>query len=160
MDKNFMTRGSYDRMQQEITNLREREMPKIAKEKLEAASQGDLSENAGYEYAKQKLEMIQNKITTMEGQVANVQFIEDLPVPGTIVSIGTIVRFLDLDKKKEETFTILGPADANVSDGVISFQSPIAKGMITKKVGDEAMIAIPEGTRRVKILEIRKYAGD
>ncbi len=158
MAQNFMTRASYERMQQEIINLREREMPKIAKEKLEAASQGDLSENAGYEYAKQKLEMIQNKITAMEGQVTDVQFIDDLAVPGTIVSIGTVVRFLDLDKKKEETFTILGPADANVSEGVISFQSPIAKGMIAKKVGDEASINIPEGTRRVRILEIKKFA--
>ena len=159
MGQNFMTRASYERMQQEITNLREKELPKIAKEKLEAASQGDLSENAGYEYAKEKMEMIQNKITTMEGQVADAQFIEDLPVPGTIVSIGTIVRFVDLEKKKEEQFTILGPADADVAGGVISFQSPLAKGMITKKVGDEVTINIPEGTRKIKILDIKKYAG-
>ena len=159
MDKNFMTRVSYERMQEEITNLRERGMPRIAKEKLEAASQGDLSENAGYEYAKQKLEMIQNKITAMEAQVVDAQFIEELPIPGTIVSIGTIVRFLDLEKKKEEQFAILGPADADIAAGVISFQSPLAKGMITKKVGDEVTIAIPEGTRRIKILEIKKFAG-
>ncbi len=159
MGQNFMTRASYERMQQEITNLREKELPKIAKEKLEAASQGDLSENAGYEYAKEKMEMIQNKITTMEGQVAAAQFIEDLRVPGTIVSIGTIVRFVDLEKKKEEQFTILGPADADVAGGVISFQSPLAKGMITKKVGDEVTINIPEGTRKIKILDIKKYAG-
>ena len=160
MDKNFMTRASYDRMLREIDNLRERELPQISKEKLEAASQGDLSENAGYEYAKQKLEMIQNKITAMEAQVANVQFIEELPIAGTIVSIGTVVRFLDLEKKKEEEYAILGPADADVARGVISFQSPIARAMITKKTGDEVTINIPEGTRRVKILAIRKFAGD
>ena len=158
MEKNFMTRASYERMQQEITHLREKELVKISKEKMEAASQGDLSENAGYEYAKQKMEMIQNKITAMEGQVADAQFIEDLPIPGTIVSIGTIVRFMDLEKKKEEQFAILGPADADVNSGVISFQSPLAKGMITKKVGDEVIIPIPEGTRKIKILEIKKYA--
>ena len=153
-----MTRASYERMQSELVNLREKELPKISKEKLEAASQGDLSENAGYEYAKQKLEMIQTKINSMEAQVSEVQFIEDLPIPGTIVSLGTVVRILDLDKKKEEEYTILGPADANASDGVISFLSPLAKGMITKKAGDEATIAIPEGTRKLKILQIRKYA--
>lgn len=159
MDKNFMTRASYERMQSEITDLREKQLVKIAREKLEAASQGDLSENAGYEYAKQKMEMIQNKILAMEALITNPQFIEELPIGGVIVSIGTIVRFLDLDKKKEEQFSILGPADADVASGVISFQSPLAKGMITKKVGDEVTIAIPEGTRKIKILEIKKYAG-
>src|SRR3989338_50299 len=95
--------------------------------------------------------MLQTKINAMQAQVSDVQFIEDLPIPGTIVSLGTVVRILDLDKKKEETFTILGPADANASDGVISFLSPLAKGMITKKVGDEDTIAIPEGTLKLKI---------
>ncbi len=158
MDKNFMTRASYDRLHQEILNLREKEIPRIAKEKLEAASQGDLSENAGYEYAKQKLEMLQNKVTAMEASVTNAQFIEELPISGTIVSIGTIVRVKDLDKNKEEQYTILGPADANAGDGIISFQSPLAKGMITKKAGDEVVVPIPEGARRFKILSIRKYA--
>ena len=158
MAQNFMTRVSYERMQSELIHLREKELPKISKEKLEAASQGDLSENAGYEYAKQKLEMIQTKINTMEAQVSDVQFIEDLPVPGTIVSLGTVVRILDLDKKKEEEFTILGPADTNASEGVISFLSPLAKGMITKKAGDEVTIPIPEGTRKLKILAVRKFS--
>ena len=158
MGQNFMTRASYERMQSELVYLREKELPKISKEKLEAASQGDLSENAGYEYAKQKLEMIQSKINAMAAQISDVQFIEELPIPGTIVSLGTVVRLMDLDKKKEERYTILGPADADAAQGVISFQSPLAKGMITKKVGDEVTIQIPEGTRKVKILEIRKYA--
>ena len=158
MAQNFMTRVSYERMQSELAILREKELPKISKEKLEAASQGDLSENAGYEYAKQKLEMIQTKINTMEAQVSDVQFIEDLPIPGKIVSLGTVVRVLDLDKKNEQEYTILGPADTNASDGVISFLTPLAKGMITKRVGDEVTITIPEGTRKLKILQIRKYA--
>ncbi len=157
MAKNFMTRASYERIHEEITELREKDLVKISKEKMEAASQGDLSENAGYEYAKQKMEMIQNKITALEAQVADVQFIDDLPIPGTIVSIGTVVKLLDMEKKKEEQFAILGPADADIAKGVISFQSPLAKGMITKKAGDEVTIQIPGGTRKVKILEIKKY---
>ena len=73
MDKNYMTRESHQKLQEKLINLREKELPEISKEKLEAAEQGDLSENAGYEYAKQKLEMIQNKIRELSADLENVQ---------------------------------------------------------------------------------------
>ncbi|MFC2149786.1 GreA/GreB family elongation factor, partial [Candidatus Auribacterota bacterium] len=121
-----MTRSSYKVMEEKLKTLRHKDLPEISKEKLEAASQGDLSENAGYEYAKQKLEMIQNKIREMTSALESVQFIEDLPIKGDIVSIGTVVTVSDMDKGSEITYTILGPADSDYEKNILSFKSPIA----------------------------------
>ena len=65
--------------------------------------------------------------------------------------------FHDLDSKKEVTYTILGPADIDLSNNIISFKSPLARGMITKKVGDVIKIIIPEGERNLKIMKIERY---
>lgn len=157
MDKNFMTRKAHAALEEKLKNLREKELPAISREKQEAASQGDLSENAGYEYAKQKLEMLQNKIRELSAELENIQYIEELPIKGDIISIGTMATFMDLDKNKEVAYTILGPADADHTGSVISFKSPLARGMITKKVGDVIQIQIPEGTRKLKVLKIEKY---
>lgn len=157
MSKNFMTKKSHAMMEEKLKNMREKELPAISREKQEAASQGDLTENAGYEYAKQKLEMVQNKIRELAAELEDVQHIDDLPVPGNIVSVGTTVTFLDLDKGKEVTYSILGPADADHNTSIISFKSPLARGMITKKEGDVINIKIPEGERNLKVLKIEKY---
>jgi len=152
-----MTRESHQKLQEKLINLREKELPEISKEKLEAAEQGDLSENAGYEYAKQKLEMIQNKIRELSADLENVQFIEDLPIKGIIISVGTIVTFHDMDSDKEVIYSILGPGDAEFGNDVISYKSPLARGMITKKVGDLVEINVPEGKRTLKVLNIDTY---
>jgi transcription elongation factor GreA len=157
MEKNFMTKKAHLVLEAKLKNLREKELPAISREKQEAASQGDLTENAGYEYAKQKLEMVQNKIRELSAELEQIQYIEDLPVKGDIISIGTVVTFMDLDKNTEAVYTILGPADADHSGNVISFKSPLARGMITKKVGDLITIKIPEGERRLEVLKIERY---
>ncbi len=157
MEKNFMTKKAHAVLEEKLKNLREKELPAISREKQEAASQGDLSENAGYEYAKQKLEMVQNKIRELSAELEHIQYIEELPVKGDIISIGTVVSFMDLDKNKEVVYTILGPADSDHAGNIISFKSPLARGMITKKVGDTITIQIPEGERKLKVLKIDKY---
>ncbi|HRZ87264.1 MAG TPA: transcription elongation factor GreA [bacterium] len=157
MEKNYMTRKSHAAVEEKLKHFREKELPAITREKMEAASQGDLSENAGYEYAKQKLEMIQNKILDLETQLHDVQYIEDLPIKGDIVSIGTRVTFQDLDAGGEVVYAILGPADTDHTANVISFKSPLARGMIAKKTGDTVTIKIPEGTRNLKVLKIERY---
>jgi len=101
--------------------------------------------------------MVQNKIRELSAELEQIQYIEDLPVKGDIISIGTVVTFMDLDKNTEAVYTILGPADADHSGNVISFKSPLARGMITKKVGDLITIKIPEGERRLEVLKIERY---
>lgn len=154
---NFITRKTHDKVIAELTKLREVDLVEVSRVKQECAAEGDLRENFGYAEAKQKLEMIQNRIHELNDLLSGVQFIDDLPIPGTMVSVGTSVTLLDKKTNKEETYHILGPADSDIENKIISFQTPIAKGMMTKKEGDEFSIPIPEGNKEVKILKITKY---
>lgn len=157
---NFITRKTHERVLKELAKLREVDLIEISRIKQECAEQGDLRENFGYAEAKQKLEMIQNRILELNTLLTGVQFIDDLQIPGTLVSLGTSVTLLDKKTNKKELYHILGPADSDISKQIISFQTPLAKGMITKKEGDEFSIPIPEGVKQVKILKITKYQFD
>lgn len=152
-----MTRKSHKRLLEELTRLREVDMIEISREKQKCAEQGDLRENFGYEEAKRKLEMIQNQILSLNEMLAGVQFIDELPIPGNIVSVGTSVHIQYIDDNKEEQYHILGPADSNVEKNIISFQTPLAKGLITKKEGETVTLSIPGGDKKVKILKVEKY---
>jgi len=158
--KNFITKKTHERIISDLKRLREKDMVQISKEKLECAEQGDLKENFGYTEAKKKLEMIQNRIRDLNAILSGAQFIDDLPIPGNIVSIGTSVTIIDLSENKEEQYHILGPEDSDVKQNIISFQTPLAKGLIAKKEGTTIDIALPNGTKKVKILKIEKYRFD
>ncbi|MDD5555842.1 MAG: GreA/GreB family elongation factor [bacterium] len=157
MQANYMTRASYERLSEEARRLKEVEIPRLGREKLEAASQGDLRENAGYEAARDRLHLLQARLAQISEQLAGVHFIEDLRVPGDIVSIATAVRLLDLDGGEEVEYVILGPADADADRHVISHLSPLARGMITKRRGEEFAVETPGGTRRFRVLAIRAW---
>ena len=155
--QNYMTRSTYERMIKELEKIKNIEIPKISREKLEAARQGDLSENAEYEAAKEKLELLHIRFSNMQSRLSHPVFIEDLNIPGTIVSIGTVVSLLDKDTRETSTYTILGTEDSDVEQNIISFRSPIAKGIIGKKIGDECEILLPESSRNVVIESIKVF---
>jgi len=157
MHINYMTRKSYERLSDEAKRLKEKEIPRASREKLEAAEQGDLRENAGYEAAKDKLNLIHARLAQIGEQLIGAQFIEDLRISGDIVSIGTRIKVLDLDESQEVEYCILGPADADLENRIISYQSPLGKGMIAKKVSDEFSVDTPGGLRRFKVLSIEKF---
>ena len=158
MSVNYMTRKSHERLSAEAKRLREVEIPKVSKEKLEAAQQGDLRENAGYDAARDRLILLSARLDGITTQLSEARFIEEVKVPGDIVSIGTKVRLLDLDAGKEVEYCILGPADADLAQGIISFESPLARGMIARKALQEFSVETPGGQRRFRILSIERYA--
>jgi transcription elongation factor GreA len=153
---NFFTRVSYDRLTGELARLRA-ELPAVSRAKQAAAAEGDLSENAEYHATSEKLTMLQRRIYELEEQLRSPRFIEELPISCTRVSIGTRVRCLDLDTRDEVVYTILGPADAAPELNVISFQSPLGRGLINKELDDEVSITIPAGTRYLRILDIQRF---
>lgn len=152
-----MTRKSYERLLEKARAIKEGEIPRMSREKLEASRQGDLSENAEYEAAKDALDLLHARLGGIQTQLTGVKIIDELPVTGSIVSIGTRVRLLDRDRGGEVEYSILGPADADVPNNIISYQSPLAKGMIAKKEGQEIAVETPAGTRNFTILSIEKY---
>lgn len=154
---NYITKKRFDQLMQEVKQIREVELPAVSKAKLQAAEEGDLKENGGYHAAKERMELLMKKLEDYEGFVVGPTFIDDISIKGDVVTLGTIVRAINLKTNQETTYSILGAADADPDNNIISFQTPIARGMIRKKVGDQCEIQTPGGTWKLKILEIKKY---
>lgn len=155
---NYITKKRYDVLIKEIKQIREVELPAVSKAKLLAAQEGDLKENGGYHAAKERMELLMKKLEDYEGFISGPTFIEDLNIKGDIVTLGTVVKVMDVDAKKEIRYSILGSADADPINNIISFQTPIARGLIRKKTGDQCEIPTPGGVKRYKILEVAKYS--
>ena len=153
----FFTRASYARLMEELNRLRTEELPAVSRAKLAAASEGDLSENAEYHATRERLDMLQRRIYELEDELRAPRFIEELPISCERVSIGTRVFCLDLKTRKEVVYTILGQADAVPEKNVISYQSPLARGLIGKVLDDEVAITIPSGQRHLRIVEIQRF---
>ena len=153
---NFFTRVSHARLSEELTKLRG-ELSALSRAKGAAAAEGDLSENAEYHATREKLTIVQRRIYELEEQLRSPRFIEELPISCTRVSIGTKVRCLDLNSREEVIYTILGPADVAPERNVISFQSPLGRGLINKELDDEVTISIPAGKRHLRILDIQRF---
>lgn len=153
----FFTRASYARLSEELQKLRTEELPAVSRAKGVAAAEGDLSENAEYHANRERLTMLQRRIYDLEEQLHAPRFIEELKISCERVSIGTKVYCLDLQSHEKVTYTILGLADAAPENNVISYQSPLGKGLIGKELDEDITIAIPSGTRRLRILDIQRF---
>lgn len=152
-----MTKKTRERLMQRLKKLKAVERQKVAREIGTAREMGDLRENAEYEAAKHKQELIMAEVRNLETKLSESQIIEELPITGEIVSIGTMVEFEDLGEGKCEQYTILGADDTDVENNRISYLSPLAKGLIGKSPGQEVVIALPESTRSVRIISIKKF---
>src|SRR5919199_5256056 len=153
----FFTRASYARLMEELNRLRTEELPAVSRAKQAAASEGDLNENAEYHATRERLTMLQRRIYELEEQLRAPRFIEELPISCARVSIGTKVRCLDLRTRKEVVYTILGQADAVPEKNIISYQSPLGRGLIGKVLDDEVTIPIPAGQRQLRIVDIQRF---
>ncbi len=153
----FFTRASHARLMDELMKLRGTDLPAVSRAKQAAAAEGDLSENAEYHATREQLTMLQRRIYELEDQLRAPRFIEELPISCERVSIGTKVLCLDLQTRKEVVYTILGQADAAPEKNVISYQSPLGKGLIGKVLDDEVAITIPAGQRHLRILDILRF---
>ena len=153
----FFTRVSYNRLTEELHRLRTAELPAVSRAKQTAAAEGDLNENAEYHATRERLDMLQRRIYDLEEQLRAPRFIEELSISCERVSIGTRVCCLDLQTRQEVVYTILGQADAVPAKNIISYQSPLGRGLIGKVLDDEVAIAIPAGLRRLRIVDIQRF---
>lgn len=129
----------------------------LSRAKNVAAAEGDLSENAEYHATREQLEQVQRRIHELEVQLRSPRFIEDLQISCERVSIGTRVSCLDLESREEVTYTLLGEADAVPERNIISYLSPLGSGLVGKELDDDVDIVLPAGTRRLRVLDIRRF---
>ena len=151
---NYMTQEGYDKLKQELDQLKTNGRLEAARAIAEAREKGDLSENAEYHAAKDAQGMLEMKINELEKKLANVRIIDTGDIDTSSVVMLTNVRIKNHKVNKEMTFKIVSEAEADIKTGKISVTSPIGQGLLGKKVGDKATVNTPAGDMVLEILEI------
>jgi transcription elongation factor GreA len=154
-DRMPMTRAGYDKIRAEINELENEQMPLIEKRIATARAEGDLSENAEYHGARESQGLLQAKINLLKDKIARADIIDTATLPKDQVVFSATVKVKDLDFGDTEEFTLVGAGEEDYDVGKILVTSPLAQGLIGKKVGETVEIEVPAGTNRFKILEIR-----
>ena len=161
--KTEMTRSGYERLSEELTNLRTTKRQEVAKALEEARAFGDLSENAEYAAAKEEQAKLEDRIRDLEDILSKVTVIDDDKLDTTRAGVGLRITLEDLDKPgKVYTYDLVGSEElsgaAMSSDGVqrISQKSPVGQAISGHLVGEEVIVKIPRGTRKLKLINIEK----
>jgi len=154
----LVSRVTRDKLQEELKQLKIVRRPLVAKALEEARAHGDLKENAEYDAAKQEQALLEARIREIEDKLSRARILEDENITGEHVSIGCVVTVKDLKSKQEEIYRLVGEEEANFAQGKISIRTPIAKGLIGKKVGDRVEIPVPAGVLQYEILKIEVAA--
>ena len=150
----YFTQEGYDKIAEELEDLKTRGRSEAAKAIAEAREKGDLSENAEYDAAKDAQGMLEMKIHGLESSIANAQIIDSSKVDTSQVSILTKVKIKNLKVNREMTYQIVSESEANLKAKKLSIDSPIGKGLVGKKIGDIADIQTPAGMMKFEILDI------
>jgi transcription elongation factor GreA len=153
-DVNYVTRETFDKMQEEVQHLRGVERPAASRAIAEAREKGDLKENAEYDAAKEAQGMLEAKIKQLESAIANSRIVDTSNIDTSRVSILTKVKITNIATKKTFTYTIVGETEADLKLGKISAASPIGSGLLGKTVGEIAEVKAPNGLLKFQIEEI------
>lgn len=143
----YVTKEGLDKMKAELEQLETVERPKITQQIAEARDKGDLSENAEYDAAKEAQGLLEMKISKLKDLVATSKVIDESQLDISKVSILTTVKLLNHTTKKEQFFTLVPDNESDLKAGKISVNTPIAKGLLGKKVGEQAEILLPNGNK-------------
>lgn len=149
-----MSQDGYDKMVAELKRLESIERPKASAAIAEAADKGDLSENSEYDAAKEAQAHLEDKINKLKLAIAEAKIVDTSRLSTDTVQILSKVEMTNIATKSKMTYTIVSESEANLKEGKISIKTPIAQGLLNKKVGDEAEIKIPRGTIRLRIDKI------
>ena len=151
-----LTKRGFEKLKVELQQLKTVERHAVIQAIAEARAQGDLSENAEYEAAKDKQGFIEGRILEIEGKLAAAQVIDPSEVDaGGRIVFGTTVDLEEESSGAEVTYQIVGDDEADLKLGLISISSPIARALIGKEAGDVAEVQAPGGIKRYEIVEVR-----
>jgi len=154
MPSTFLTKEGFDKLQEELDYLRGVKRQEVADRLHEAMEGGELIENAEYEAAKNEQSFVEGRIQELEILLATARVIEDnKKKKNDAVQVGSTVTIQEAGYE-EETYTIVGAAEANPRDGKISNESPIGKAILSHRVGDEVQVETPDGSYKIRIVKI------
>lgn len=153
--KEPMTAFGYERLSFELNDLKNRELPEIVKEIEVALEHGDLKENAEYHAAKEKQRLVDLRLSELADVLSFAQIVDPSVLEHARISFGSTVVLCDLDTDNEITYTIVGGCESNPENGLISFNSPLAKQLLGKEEGDEFKAKLPGGVKEYEVLEVK-----
>ena len=146
-----MSQEGYDKLIAELKKLEEIERPKASAAIAEARDKGDLSENFEYESAKEAQAHLEDKINQLKRTIADAKIVDTSRLSADAVQILSKVELTNLTTGQQMKYTIVSEQEANLREGKISITTPIAQGLLNKKVGDTAEIQVPRGTITLRI---------
>lgn len=154
MAVSYMTEEGYNKILAEINYLETVKRPEISAQIAEARDKGDLSENAEYDAAKEAQGIMEAKLAQLKGLIANARLIDQSRVQTDEVQILNKVKIKNVKNKAVTTYTLVSDSEANLKEGKIAISTPIAQGLLGKKVGDIAEIKVPSGIMQFEIMDI------
>lgn len=152
----YFTEEGLQKVKDELSHLKKVERPSISQQIAEARDKGDLSENAEYDAAKEAQGLLELKISKLETLVANSRVVDESELDTSKVLILSKVKIKNLANGTEMEYTIVSEKEANMKEKRISVESPIAKGLLGKKVGEIAEVKVPSGTIKFEVLNITR----
>ncbi|WP_298214669.1 transcription elongation factor GreA [Acidocella sp.] len=154
MQKFPMTAAGLAALEDELRTLKSVERPAIIRAIAEARAHGDLSENAEYHAARERQSFVEGRIAELEEIVSAVEVIDPAALSGDTVKFGATIHLVDEDNDQEVSYQIVGLYEADVKQRKLSITSPLAKALISKRVGDTVSVPAPGGDRSYEILKI------
>jgi transcription elongation factor GreA len=152
----YMTQEGKEKLQKELDSLRTEKRKEVVERIKIARSFGDLSENSEYDAAKDEQAFVESRIAQLENMVRNAVIIEeDESTSPNVVAIGKTVSFVELPDGDEEEYTIVGSAESDPFEGKISNDSPMAKSLLGKSIGEEVVVQTPGGDITVRIVNVK-----
>lgn len=153
---NLLTKQSLKALQAELEDLKVNKRKEIAAKIKEAREQGDLSENAEYDAAKDEQRDIEARIDELENYIKNAKIVDTKKVDFAKIHIGSKVKVRDMGTRKETVYTIVSTTEVNSRERKISYESPIGAALMNKEVDEIVNVTVPAGEIRLKVLEITK----
>ena len=154
MATTYMTAGGLQKLKEELQHLESVERPRVIAAIAEAREKGDLSENAEYDAAKEEQGVLESQIAMLKAKIIDARIIDENDGNTDEVQILTKVRVQNTKTGQEKVYQLVTEGEANILEGKIATTTPIAKGLMGKKVGDLAEVVVPAGKLQFKILEI------
>lgn len=152
----ILTKDGLREKQEKLEYLKTVRRAQISEQIREARAFGDLSENAEYDEAKNEQARVETEIARLEKLLRNAIIVDDTEIDINTVGIGTSVKILDIEFNEEAVYSIVGSVEADADRNRISNESPVGVALMGKKVGDIAEVVTPDGSFKIKILEIKK----
>ena len=154
MEKVPMTLDGFERLEEELKRLKTVERPEIIKAIATAREHGDLSENAEYHAAKERQSFNEGRISEIENKIANAEIIDVSKLSGKIVKFGAKIKLTDEDTDEDSSYQIVGEHEADINNGLLSINAPLARALIGKTVGDSVEVVTPKGSKGYELIKV------